>query len=172
MPARLSQPTDVPNDHQPLIDMLWRFYVAANGPSTREIARIIATQDDDQRDGTANHETVRRTLKALHLPEWQTVEVIFLALCQIANVDADDEDDGDSDFFDRFDQSPTHRDRLRQCYRLARYGAVHDLPRTRDEKARQQAAEQERAQRRIMADDPWGQAPSAGSGGFADEPPF
>lgn len=169
MPARLSKPTDVPDDHQPLIDMLWRFYVAANGPSTREIASVIAAQDDDLRNGTANHETVRKTLKALRLPEWQTVEVIFQALCQIANVDPDDQDDSDS--FDRFDQARTHRDRLRQCYRLARYGTLLDLPRTRDEKARQEAAERERAQQR-MVDDPWGQAPPAGRGGFADEPPF
>jgi hypothetical protein len=148
--------------------MLWRFYVAANGPSTRDIASVIAAQDDDLRNGTANHETVRRTLKALCLPEWQTVEVIFQALCQIANVDADDEDDSDS--FDRFDQPRTHRDRLRQCYRLARYGTLLDLPRTRDERARQ---EEERAQqRRTTADDPWGHTPPAGRGGFADEPPF
>lgn len=172
MPARLTKPTDVPDSHQPLIDMLWRFYVAADGPSTRTIAQAIASQEEDQRNGTANHETVRRTLKALHLPEWQTVEVIFQALCQIANVYADDDDDGDGDFFDRWDQPRTHRDRLRRCYRLARYGTLDDLPRTRDEKARQEAAEHDRSSQLITTDDPWGQAPPPGRGGFADEPPF
>jgi hypothetical protein len=59
MPRRLSRPADVPADRQPLIAMLWRFYIAANGPSARKIADAISALDDDQRGGTANHETVR-----------------------------------------------------------------------------------------------------------------
>jgi hypothetical protein len=159
MPPRLSKPTDVPDGHQPLIDMLWRFYVAADGPSTRKVAQVIASQEDDQRDGTANHETVRRTLKAVYLPELQTVEVIFQALCQIANIDPGDDDD--SDDYERWEPSRTHRDHLRNLYRFARYGAVAGPPRTRTEKARQEAAAEERRRRQNTAPaDPW------------DEPPF
>lgn len=166
MPPRLAKPKNVPEDHKPLIDMLWRFYVAGNAPATRKIAAVIAS--DEHRRATANHETVRRTLTARYLPEWQTVEVIFEALCHIGNVDPDDQDDGDSDYFDRWDQPATHRGRLQRHYLLARYGTVEDLPRTREEKARQEAAERERAGR-VVADDPWGHAPPRA---FADEPPF
>jgi len=167
MPRRLSQPTEVPRDREPMIEMLWRFYVAADGPSTRKIADAIASQDEDSRAGTANHETVRRTLIASYLPEWQTVEVIFLALCQIADIDPDDDDD--SVDYDRWDTVPTHREELRTRYRLARYGTTQGLPRTRQEKAR---LEQERVSRSVKQDDPWGSAPPSGGGGFSEEPPF
>lgn len=171
MPRRLTKPSEVASDHRPLIDMLWRFYMAANSPSMKKVADTVTGLDDDQRAGTANHETVRRTLGGLALPQWQTVEVIFLALCQIANVDPDDDDDGDSDMFDRWDEQRTHRDRLQRFYQLARHGTMEDLPRTRAEKIAQQRAERER--RLQPADDPWGTAPPAGSGSrFSDEPPF
>ncbi len=171
MPPRLSKPTEVPQDHELLIDMLWRFYVVADGPSTRRIAQVIATQDDDSRAGTANHETVRRTLRAAYLPEWQTVEVIFLALCQIADVDPDDDDDSDYYNDDRWDTRRTHREELRRRYRLARFRTGQELPRTREEKTRQEA-EREHEQRSIPANDPWGPAPVPGSGRLSDEPPF
>lgn len=158
MPPRLLKPASVPDNHQPLIDMLWRFYVAAHGPSTRKVARVIASQDDDQRDGTANHETIRRTLKAVYLPEWQTVEVIFEALCQIANVDPNDDDDsGDEYGYD--EPLRTHRGQLHRLYRLARYGTADGLPRTREEKAQQEVIEQERRRQQARS-------------GFVDEPPF
>lgn len=164
MSRRLPRPTNVPEGHSPLINKLWSFYVAANGPATRTIATVIEGLDDDQRNGTANHETVRRTLTAISLPQWQTVEVIFLALCQIADVDPDDEDDGD-----QWESPRPHRERLQEYWRLAMYGRQDDLPRTRDEKAKQEAAEQRR--RTTVADDPWGSAPPPRSS-VADEPPF
>lgn len=68
MPRRLSKPTDLPSDHERLIDMLWRFYAAADDPSTRRIAEAIEELDDDQRKGTANPETIRRTLRAMNEP--------------------------------------------------------------------------------------------------------
>ncbi|WP_433603727.1 hypothetical protein ACQPXH_33245 (plasmid) [Nocardia sp. CA-135953] len=174
MPRRLSKPTDVPENHERLIDMLWWFYMAANDPPTRKVARVIDELPDDQRNGTANHETIRRTLKAETLPQWETVEVIFLALCQIANVDPDDkEPDGDG-----WESPRSHRDELQWCYRKARYGSVTPLPRTRDVKARQEAeAEAERARRaarRSPPPDPWGTpvAGTFGGGRVDDEPPF
>jgi hypothetical protein len=112
---------------------------------------------------------------AINLPEWQTVEVIFLALCQIGDVDPDDDDDGDD--FNRWDDSQdqlhTHRDRLHHCYRLAKFGTTESLPRTRSEKARQEAATRERGPLRgVPADAAWGQARSVRPDGFAEEPPF
>ncbi|WP_280498260.1 hypothetical protein [Nocardia farcinica] len=165
MPPRLYKPTDVPEDYEQLIDMLWRFYIAADEPPVRKIARAIEELPDDQRRGTANHETIRRTLRALTLPQWETVEVIFLALCQIADVDPDDIDNGYRD---------SHRDLLHWCYRLARYGEVAALPRTREEKARQEAEAEAKRRRKAALDDPWGSPPSAGAFGRRpdDEPPF
>jgi hypothetical protein len=163
MPPRLSKPNNVPDDHEPLVAMLWRFYVAANEPATRRIAAVIAKDED--RKATANHETVRRVLTARHLPEWQTVEVIFEALCRIGDVDPDDADDSENNHFDRWDQPATHRERLRRLYMLARHGRVEDLPRTRQERAQQEAAQRVRT----PVDDPWG---TAQPGALSDEPPF
>ncbi|MFF0528432.1 hypothetical protein ACFYT3_08575 [Nocardia amikacinitolerans] len=186
MPPRLSRPTDVPKNHVGLIDMLWRFYIAAGDPPMRKIARAIEELDDDQRIGTANHETIRRTLSAKTLPQRETVEVIFLALCQIANVDPDDIEPGEEDDnpgFNDWEPTRSHREELHRCYRMARYGSVTALPRTRDMKARQEAeaqaaAEADRARRtgrRAPAsdpwsdDDPWGRAPASA---HTEEPPF
>lgn len=170
MPPRLSPPTDVPEDSTYLVNMLWRFYIAAGDPPMRKIARAIEELPEDQRKGTANHETIRRTLLAKTLPQWETVEVIFLALCQMANVDPDDvEPDDDGDRWGPPTQP--HREELRWRYRKARYGEVTPLPRTRDAKARQEAAE--RAERARQSD-PWGKAPARGSFGASsadDEPP-
>jgi hypothetical protein len=154
--------------------MLWRFYAVADAPSMKKIADVIASQDEDTRRATANHETVRRALMAIYLPEWRTVEIIFLALCQIGDVDPDDDDDDDD--FNRWgnsqDQPQTHRDRLHQCYRLAKFGTTESLPRTRSEKARQEADARGRDfVRGAPADDPWGSAPPA-KRAFVEEPPF
>ncbi|MGY4103773.1 hypothetical protein ACW2Q0_30075, partial [Nocardia sp. R16R-3T] len=178
-PPRLSRPTDVPEDSGMLIDMLWRFYIAADAPPVREIARVIKGLPEDQQKGTANPETVRRTLIAKALPQWETVEVIFLALCQIANVDPDDvEPDEDRDQWDPPPQS--HRAELHQRYRKARYGKVTPLPRTRADRARLEAeaeAEMEayrRGRQGFGGSDPWGSAPGSfgGSSDNDDEPPF
>lgn len=167
MPPRLSKPTSVPQNHESLIEMLWRFYVGADAPSLRAIKAAIDSQDDDQRKGTANHETIRRTLKAVYLPEWHTVELIFEALCQIADVDPDDDDDS-GDYYDERDSLRTHRQQLHVLYRLARHGTLSSPPRTRSEKAQQEAAAEERRRAAATADDPWGRSP----GMFRDEPPF
>jgi hypothetical protein len=159
----------VPKNHDLLIDMLWRFFIAADEPPMRKIARVINELPEDQRKGSANHETVRRTLRALTLPQWETVEVIFLALCQIANVDPDDIEPDEDDYRGRDWEPPrSHRDEIHWRYRFARNGSVTTMPRTRDEKARQEAKAQ-------ADNDPWANAPRA-SGSFGarrdDEAPF
>ncbi len=131
---------------------------------------------------------VRRTLRAETLPQWETVEVIFLALCQIADVDPDDiepNDDPNPGFnsWDEPDPLRSHRDELERRWRLARYGEVTTLPRTREMKARQEAearaeaeARNRRSRPRPHEDDPWGNAPATGTFGGGrvddDEPPF
>lgn len=177
MPRRMSKPTHVPTDSQRLIDMLWWFYMAAGDPSMRDIADAIEALDEDQRKGTANHETVRRTMGAITLPQWETVEVIFLALCDLANVDPDDIEPAEDENpgFNGWEPRRSHRDELHRHYRMARYGTVLPLPRTRDVKARLEAEAERQAQEAARRprkpdpwDDPWGSAPMPVP---ADEPP-
>lgn len=85
MPARLTKPTDVADNHGQLIDMLWRFYIAAHEPPMRKIADAIKKLDEDEQTSTANHETVRKTLSAITLPQQETVEVM-MALIEIPQV--------------------------------------------------------------------------------------
>lgn len=104
MPPRLTKPASVPDERKNLVDLLWRFYVAAQRPTTRRIAETIEARED--RRGSANHETVRRTLRGEALGAWWTVEVIFLALCEIADVDPHDIE-YDEEYYDRFNPPPS-----------------------------------------------------------------
>ncbi|GAA2989707.1 hypothetical protein [Actinokineospora diospyrosa] len=164
MPRAFAKPRKVPADRLDLVDILWRFYVAADRPTMRGIADAVQGLGDEVRAGTANHETVRRTLRGEAVGSWQTVEVIFLALCELADVDPDDEE---GDTGDRWDPLISHRKRLRNAWNTARDGEpIPEMPRTRTERARQEAA----ARRPRPPDDPWGSALPVGS--FNDEPPF
>ncbi|WP_282779802.1 hypothetical protein [Nocardia sp. CC201C] len=179
MPARLAKPTDVPEKHAPLIEMLWRFYIAAGEPSMRKIADAVQELDEDQRKSTANHETVRKTLRAINLPQQETVELIFLALCHLADVDPDDIEpsEDDNSGYNGWDQEPSrsHREELVRNYLLARHGSVPTLPRTREVKARQEAEWGARQSSRgsfgsLRSEaDPWG---SVAKSSPDDEPPF
>ncbi|MBW4705170.1 hypothetical protein [Micromonospora sp. RL09-050-HVF-A] len=140
--------------------MLWRFYVAARRPTTRRIAETIEAWDDDRRRGTANHETVRRALRGESVGAWQTVEMIFLALCEIADVDPEDTEDDD---VDRWNPPLTHIERFHRCWNEAVDEApMPDIPRTRSERAQQRAAEQAKFEARANARDSWS----------TNEPPF
>ncbi|MEU4673937.1 hypothetical protein AB0F91_39780 [Amycolatopsis sp. NPDC023774] len=145
----------MPEERQNLVDFLWRFYVKAKRPSMRRIAATIETLDEDVRNGTANHETIRRALKGEAIGEWGTVEVIFLALCEIADVDPDDHDD-----FDGYGDPSSHRGNLEWRWNAARDGGASpaDLPKTRSERAAEQAeaAARQAAYRTTDSDDPWG----------------
>ena len=139
MPRRLTKPPDVPESRQPLVDMLWRFFVAARRPSMRRIAEAIEALDDDQRNGTANHETIRRTLQGQSVGAWETVEVIFLALCELADVDPNDKE---GDEGDRWSAPIAHIEDFRRRWNEAvDLAPMPDLPRTRAERAEQEAAE-------------------------------
>jgi hypothetical protein len=129
--------------------MLWRFYIAANRPSTRKVAATISAWPEDRRTGSANHETIRRTLRAESVGAWQTVEMIFLALCDLADVDPEDTE---GDEGDRWDPPVRHIDRIRRCWHEAMdESPVPELPRTRTERAAQEAAERAAAEARAHA---------------------
>jgi hypothetical protein len=165
MPPRLTKPANAPGHLQPLIDLLWTFHSAAGLPTTKRIAEVI--EGWEHRKASAGQETIRKTLRAETVGEWHTVEVIFLALCEIADIDADDV--VEDEYPDRFDPPAlSHRVQLRQCWYQARTGApMPDIPRTRAERAKQEAAQAaEREARKNRAStvvDPWG---------GTDEPPF
>jgi len=149
----LTKPTKVPQSRQPFVDMLWRFYIAARRPPTRRIAETIEAWDEDQRRGTANHETIRRALRGESVGAWQTVEVMFLALCEMADVDPHDIDDDDGD---RWNPPFSHLERFHRSWNEAVDEApMPDIPRTRAERAEQQAAQQAEAEARASAKDPW-----------------
>ncbi|WP_424183493.1 hypothetical protein ACOBQX_15975 [Actinokineospora sp. G85] len=153
VPPRLTKPSGLPDEHQWLIDLLWQFHVAADGPTARKVATVIA--EDEQRAATANHETVRRIMKGIYLPEWRTIEVVFLALCKIADVDPDDQDD------DQWGEVLTHRELLRRSWQQARFGTDAGAVKTRAQRATERT--------RVLAADPWAAAPPRG---LPDEPPF
>lgn len=167
MPRRLTKPADVPRSREALVDVLWRFYIAANRPSMRQIADAIQAMDEDKRAGTANHETIRRTLRGEAVGAWQTVEVIFLALCELADVDPNDADDVE----DNWDTPVLHIESLQRAWNHAVDEApMPDRPKTRKERADEAAAREYTATQR---GGPWGSAPASGAGGgFQDEPPF
>lgn len=160
MPPRLTKPASMPPERKKLVDLLWRFYVAARRPTTRRIAETIEGWED--RRGSANHETVRRTLRGEAVGAWWTVEVIFLALCEIADVDPHDiEDEG----YDGYGSPPvSHLEECRRYWNEAVDGApMPDIPRTRKERDEQVAAAKAQAENRTGA---WH------SSNFDDEAPF
>ncbi|WP_439659172.1 hypothetical protein ACSHWB_43465 [Lentzea sp. HUAS TT2] len=164
MPPRLTKPTTVPEAREPLIDLLWRFYRAAQRPPIRRIAQVIEELPEEKRNGSANHETIRRTLRGEQIGAYQTVEVIFLALCELADVDPQDADDVD----DQWSQPDPYLEQLQRYWNQAidEESAHHYVPpKTRSERELRQIAA------KLQQDDPWGSAPPRG-GGFADEPPF
>lgn len=164
MPRRFTKPTDVPELRQPLVNMLWSFYIKAARPSMRRIAEAIEELDEDRRNGTANPETIRRTLQGQSVGALGTVEVIFLALCELADVDPNDKDvDEDNQWTPRI----THIEALRRRWNEAvDLSPMPELPRTRAEQAAQEA---ERARSARATQDPWASMPR---GPYSDEPPF
>lgn len=161
MPPRLTKPASVPEERKNLVDLLWRFYVAAQRPTTRRIAETIEARED--RRGSANHETVRRTLRGEAVGAWWTVEVIFLALCEIADVDPHDIE-YDEEYYDRFNPPPvSHHEQCRRYWNEAVDGApMPDIPRTRKERDEQEAAAKAEAQLKA----------ATRSWNSDDEPPF
>jgi hypothetical protein len=116
MPSHMTRPVDVIPSRRPLVDMLWSYYIAAGRPPMRKIAATISAWDDDRRTGSANHETIRRKMLGTSVGAWQTIEMIFLALCEIADVDPHaTADDGDG----RSTPPVEPIERIRRCWHEA-----------------------------------------------------
>jgi hypothetical protein len=161
VPPRLTKPTNVPAQREPLVDMLWRFFIAANRPTLKRVAEAIEALDDEQRVGTANPETIRRNLRGQTVGQLETIQVIFLALCRLADVDPHDMEGADGD---RWNPPVSHMDDLRRRWHEAFDEApMPDLPRTRAQQAAELAAAEAEAAASVR-----GRASSP----YGDEAPF
>jgi hypothetical protein len=73
-----------------LVTQLFAYYRDAGRPTLRQISDSIASRDDLA--GTASRETIRRMLLGISFPaQWETAHAVFLALCQLAGYDPDEE---------------------------------------------------------------------------------
>jgi hypothetical protein len=71
------------------VELLFDYHQIARYPTLEAICTQIDELPEQQRSGTASRETIRRMFHG-HVPRnWQTVEVVFDALCQLAGVDPD-----------------------------------------------------------------------------------
>lgn len=155
--------------------LLFDYHRIACHPKLKEICKGIDALplSEDERKGTASRETVRRMFHG-HVPsDWHTVEVVFLALCQMAGVDPDRrvkytywDHDGDEVLV-----NTDRRSQMREAWSDARYGLTGgrapfqgvDFDYEEPEPPPQRAGS-------ASADDPW--ATAGGGGGFSDDPPF
>lgn len=114
MPRFIQMPTEgaLPRGaRRDFVSELHNHYRAANRPALRlisERASILAARNE-KLAGTASRETIRRMLEGLSLPTWATVEVVFLALCDIAGRDPNEQCD------DSY-ESWTYRDNLSRAW--------------------------------------------------------
>ncbi len=89
MPSVLRMPSEAdlpPGDRRSFALELFRLYGQAGRPTLRQLADHIAA--DDELEGTASRETIRRTLLGLAVPtRWPVVLAIYLCLCHFARVE-------------------------------------------------------------------------------------
>lgn len=81
MPDKESLPE---GPHRDFVELLFDYYRLARRPTLEKICNQVRSKD---RAGTASRETIRRMLRGVTVPpNWQTVEVVFIALCELAGV--------------------------------------------------------------------------------------
>jgi hypothetical protein len=88
---RMPSTSDLPEGpRRVLVAQLFAYYRDAGRPTLREISDAIAGRDDLA--GTASRETIRRMLLGISVPaQWETAHAVFLALCQLADYDPDEQ---------------------------------------------------------------------------------
>lgn len=158
MPAwiRMPEERDLPRGAmRDFVEVVHYHYRAAHRPPLRKISnRVVelvehSKRSDGRLDGTASKETIRRMLLGKVLPQWSTVEVVYLALCDLAGEDPNaSHHDGGYGY--------TYRDEISRAWN----DAIDEPPN------RQIPA--------VPEDDPWatGSQRSGWGGGYPDEPPF
>lgn len=86
MPLRSQLPDGA---HRVFVGSLHGLYRAAGEPTLSKIVDTINA--DEEREGTASRETVRRLLQGETLGSWQTTRTVFEALCSLAGLKSSDE---------------------------------------------------------------------------------
>jgi hypothetical protein len=109
IPSTRQLPQGVGRNFMELLD---QYYRDAGRPTLAEVSDQVLAGDYA---GTASRETIRRTLNGAVPTRWTTAEAIFLALCELAQVDPE----GDAWDADLYDQPPTRRERCRQLWNEA-----------------------------------------------------
>jgi hypothetical protein len=151
------------------VELLFDYHHVAHHPTLEEVCDQIDKRPDEERSGTASRETVRRMFHG-HAPRhWQTVEVVFVALCQLADVDPDrkvkyyDEQQDEHVVTDR-------RSQMHDAWSAALYGRPIGKSLFRGVNFDYEEPEPAPPTRNGYqpADDPW----ATGRGGFSDDPPF
>lgn len=172
MPRLLRMPDTTALPEGPVrdfVELLFDYHQIARHPTLEEIYGQIDELPEEERSGTASRETVRRMLHG-HVPRhWQTVEVVFLALCRLADVDPDRK----VKYWDQeYDENveTDRRGQMREVWSAALYGRPIRRSPFRgvdfDYEEPEPAPTSSNAYR--PADDPW----ATGGGGFSDDPPF
>ncbi len=101
------------------VEELFMYFRAARRPALREISDRIA--GNDGLAGTASRETIRRMLNGTGIPtHWETVNAVFLALCELAEIDPTEQRGEDS----YGDPSPSRVEQMATLWN----GALDDEP--------------------------------------------
>lgn len=120
MPSIIRMPTkrELPEGpRRRFVEELHDHYRAARRPALRVISdRIKERADDLELAGTASRETIRRMLLGATVPaNWETVNAVFLILCEIANRNPNHDHYMGNDFGD----VPTHAESLEYAWNQA-----------------------------------------------------
>lgn len=104
-----------PGPRRAFVEELFQLYRAARRPQLRKISQLIS--DNHSLAGTASKETIRRMLHGETVPaNWETVEAVLEALCELADKDPDSEAPW---WEDSFGAGPTFREVLTGAWNAA-----------------------------------------------------
>jgi hypothetical protein len=161
MPDTAALPEGLVRD---FVELLFDYHQIARHPTLDEVCAQINERPEDERLGTASRETVRRMFHG-HVPRhWQTVEVVFVALCQLAGADPDRKV---KYWDDRYDANveTDRRSQMQEVWNAALYGRPTGRSLFRGVDFDYEEPEPTPSTRHPV-DDPWA------TGGFGDNPPF
>jgi hypothetical protein len=154
------------------VELLFDYHQIADYPKLKEISEQVDRLPDSERNGTASRETIRRMFRGSVPSEWHTVEVVFLALCQMADVDPDrrvkytfwDEEEGVD-----VEVDTDRRSQMREVWSAALYGRpVNRALFQGVEFDHEESEPPQRSTGFVSANAPW----ATGGDGFTDDPPF
>jgi hypothetical protein len=147
------------------VELLFDYHHIAHHPTLEQICDQIDKRPEEERAGTASRETVRRMFHGQVPRNWATVEVVFVALCQLAGVDPDRK----VKYWEEHDEEVVadRRGQMHDAWSAALYGRPAGKARFQGINFDYEEPEPPASARGGFTDDPWG----SGSA-FSDKPPF